>query len=194
MGNKDEFYGAMVWGEGKRQRMEDKAKRRNGTGSDQCAAQRREMHIHRAKMGHHRSYSKAIEWKVMKINTLIITILKIKIEDSTLIVLIFKCLQYIDQHNPVFRWALRVSLRNNPRGKNMFCRKSFWRFELVKPRKPFCLSTHAENPQRCYIRWSFTVRSIIQSTDTPKHINLASYMWPLLTPQHFLCILIFFKG
>lgn len=38
--------------------------------------------------------------KVMKINTLIITILKIKIEDKAL--LIFKCLQYIDQHNPVF--------------------------------------------------------------------------------------------
>lgn len=39
--------------------------------------------------------------KVMKINTLIITILKIKIEDSALVVLIFKCLQYIDRHNPV---------------------------------------------------------------------------------------------
>lgn len=37
----------------------------------------------------------------MKINTLIITILKIKIEDSELIVLIFKYLQYIDQNNPV---------------------------------------------------------------------------------------------
>lgn len=44
--------------------------------------------------------------KVMKINTLIITILKIKIEDSVLIVLIFKCLQYIDQHNPVFPQVL----------------------------------------------------------------------------------------
>lgn len=64
--------------------------------------QRREMHIRQAKMGHHRSYSTAIERKVMKINTLIITILKIKIEDSKLIVLIFKCLQYIDQHHPVF--------------------------------------------------------------------------------------------
>lgn len=40
--------------------------------------------------------------KVMKINTLIIAILKIKIEDSGLIVLILKCLQYIDQHNLVF--------------------------------------------------------------------------------------------
>ena len=38
----------------------------------------------------------------MKINTLIITILKIKIEDSALIVLIFKCIQYIDQLNLVF--------------------------------------------------------------------------------------------
>lgn len=37
----------------------------------------------------------------MKMNTLIITILKIKIEDSEFIVLIFKCLQYIDQNNPV---------------------------------------------------------------------------------------------
>lgn len=44
--------------------------------------------------------------KVMKINTLIITILKIKIEDSALIVLIFKCIQYIDQHNPVFPQVL----------------------------------------------------------------------------------------
>lgn len=39
--------------------------------------------------------------KVMKINTFIITILNIKIEDSKFTVLIFKCLQYIDQHNPV---------------------------------------------------------------------------------------------
>lgn len=39
-------------------------------------------------------------WKRdMKINTLIITILKIKIEDCTLIVLIFKPVQYIDQNN-----------------------------------------------------------------------------------------------
>ena len=37
----------------------------------------------------------------MKINTLIITLLEIKIEDSALIVLIFKCIQYSDQHNPV---------------------------------------------------------------------------------------------
>lgn len=39
--------------------------------------------------------------KVMKINTFIITILNIKIEDSKFTALIFKCLQYIDQHNPV---------------------------------------------------------------------------------------------
>lgn len=37
----------------------------------------------------------------MKINTFIITILNIKIEDSKFTALIFKCLQYIDQHNPV---------------------------------------------------------------------------------------------
>lgn len=37
----------------------------------------------------------------MKINTFIITVLKIKIEDGKLAVLIFKCLQYIDHRNPV---------------------------------------------------------------------------------------------
>lgn len=47
--------------------------------------------------------------KVMKINTLIITILKIKIEDSVLIVLIFKCLRYIDHNNPVLLEPLWVS-------------------------------------------------------------------------------------
>lgn len=43
----------------------------------------------------------------MKINTFIITILNIEIEDSKFTTLIFKCLQYIDQHNP-------VSLQNEP--------------------------------------------------------------------------------
>lgn len=38
----------------------------------------------------------------MKINTGIITILKIKIENGTLIVSIFKCLRYIDQTQPRF--------------------------------------------------------------------------------------------
>lgn len=37
----------------------------------------------------------------MKINTFIITILKIKIEDGKFAVLMFKCFRYIDQHNPV---------------------------------------------------------------------------------------------
>lgn len=62
----------------------------------------------------------------MKINTLIITILKIKIEDSMLIVLIFRCLQYIDQHNPVFRKFFGVSLFS-PR-KNMSYNKTFEMF------------------------------------------------------------------
>ncbi len=64
--------------------------------------------------------------KVMKINTLIITILKIKIEDSTLIVLIFKCIQYIDQRNPVFSLdssgGACVAIQEEK--KNMFCKKS----------------------------------------------------------------------
>lgn len=38
----------------------------------------------------------------MKINTGIITILKIKIENGALIVSIFKCLRYIDQAQPRF--------------------------------------------------------------------------------------------
>lgn len=65
------------------------------------ATQRREMHIHCTKMGQSLIFQD-YRMKVMKINILIITILKIKIEDSALIVLILKCLQYIDQHNPVF--------------------------------------------------------------------------------------------
>lgn len=54
------------------------------------------------KMGHHRSHSEAIEGEVMKINTGIITILKIKIENGTLVVSIFKWLRYIDQAQPRF--------------------------------------------------------------------------------------------
>lgn len=38
----------------------------------------------------------------MKINTFIITLSKIKIEDGKFAALIFKCFQYIDQHTPVF--------------------------------------------------------------------------------------------
>lgn len=47
----------------------------------------------------------------MKINTFIITILNIKIEDSKFTALIFKCLQYIDQHNP-------VSLQSQPESES----------------------------------------------------------------------------
>lgn len=53
-------------------------------------------------MGHHRSPSGAIEGKVMKINKGIITVLKIKIENGTFAVSIFKWLRYIDQLQPNF--------------------------------------------------------------------------------------------
>lgn len=69
------------------------------------ATQRRERGrtgVRKKKMGHHRSRSEAIEGEVMKINTGIITILKIKIENGTLIVSIFKWLRYIDQAQPRF--------------------------------------------------------------------------------------------
>lgn len=54
------------------------------------------------KMGLHRSHSEAIEGEVMKINTGIITALKIKIENGTFVVSIFKWLRYIDQAQPRF--------------------------------------------------------------------------------------------
>lgn len=62
------------------------------------------------KMGHHRSHSEAIEGEVMKINTGIITILKIKIENGTLVVSIFKWLRYIDQAQPRFFFSLLCNL------------------------------------------------------------------------------------
>lgn len=54
------------------------------------------------KMGHHRSHSEAIEGEVMKINTGIITVLKIKIENGTFVVSISKWLRFIDQAQPRF--------------------------------------------------------------------------------------------
>ncbi len=114
------------WCEGKERGRDWRTKR--GWESAQewsMATQRREMHIRGAKMGRHRSYSEGYWMKVMKINTLIITILKIKIEDSTLVVLIFKCLQYIDQCNPVFRWALRGKpVRKSRRKKHVLQEES----------------------------------------------------------------------
>lgn len=52
----------------------------------------------------------------MKINTFIITILNIKIEDRKFSALIFKCLQYIDQHSP----GSFQSLSETPRRKKDF--------------------------------------------------------------------------
>lgn len=67
---------------------------------------RQNRHTKKKKMGHHRSHSEAIEGEVMKINTGIITILKIKIENGTLVVSIFKWLRYIDQAQPRFFFLL----------------------------------------------------------------------------------------
>lgn len=86
---------------GKRERLEDKARGRKGTGVINGNTEERDAYS-QSKNGPPSLILRGYRMKVMKINTLIITILKIKIEDSTLIVLIFKCLQYIDQCNPVF--------------------------------------------------------------------------------------------
>lgn len=58
------------------------------------------------KMGHHRSHSEAIEGEVMKINTGIITVSKIKIENGIFVASIFKWLRYIDQAQPRFFFFL----------------------------------------------------------------------------------------
>lgn len=76
------------------------------------ATQRRERGrtaVHK-KMGHHRSHSEAIEGEVMKINTGIITVLKIKIENGTFVMSIFKWLRYIDQAQPRFFFFLLCNL------------------------------------------------------------------------------------
>ena len=135
--------------------------------------------------------------KLMKINTLIITILKIKIEDRALVVLIFKCLRYIDQHNPVFpltspcRWACAVERKKyvfleqllkilicNTKKKSLSCLFTAWEPSEVLFKR--IVSWRMLPPKQRYIR--------------AKHINVTSYMWPLLTSQHFLCILNFKKG
>lgn len=90
-----------VRGEGKRERPEDKARGRNSTGVINGNAEERDSYSP-GKNGPPSLIFQGYRMEVMKINTLIITILKIKIEDSTFVVLIFKCLRYIDQHNPVF--------------------------------------------------------------------------------------------
>ena len=90
-----------VRGEGKRERLEDKARGRNSIGVINGIVEERDAYSP-GKNGPPSLIFQGYRMEVMKINTLIITILKMKIEDSTFVVLIFKCLRYIDQHNPVF--------------------------------------------------------------------------------------------
>lgn len=133
----------------------------------------------------------------MKINTFIITILNIKIEDSKFTALIFKCLQYIDQHNPVSLQSQSLSQSPRRGKKRLFKREKknlpdFFYFFFFKMH--LNLSAFSENsPSSWIIGLLLGWKQVLHQKNSPENTEcMWPHTWTLSTSQVSLCIHTFF--